>query len=178
MYYYMHFYQPVTRPLTENTVENVTSSDAPNITAIYDDEYIEVIDNNDNENDTFTDDDDYYYNYNTLEPEIDNSTTTITSIITSENDFTTKISTAEIKSTTTLTYDGDISKTETETSTLTYLGDVEDVEDHIKRLKLESSTPNLCAGHFDAITSLRNEVFIFKGQVCMYLKFEMMESVF
>ena len=63
--YYMHFYdyQPVTRPLTENTVENITSSDVPNITAIYDDEYIEVIDNNDNENDTITDDE-YYYFYN------------------------------------------------------------------------------------------------------------------
>ena len=61
--YYMHFYQSVTRPLTENTVENITSSDVPNITAIYDDEYIEVIDNNDNENDTITDGE-YYYFYN------------------------------------------------------------------------------------------------------------------
>ena len=181
---YMHFYHLVTRPLTENTVENnITSSDVPNITAIYDDEYIEVFDKNGN--DTITDDE-YYYHYNTLGPEIDNFTTTkkpkydhptttssSSGEYSTENEFSTKLineNTPEFKtSTTTLTYDGDIvSETEKETSTLTYLGDVEDVEDHIKRLKLESNTPNLCAGHFDAVTSLRNELFIFKGQVCMY----------
>ena len=183
----MHFYHLVTRPLTENTVENnITSSDVPNITAIYDDEYIEVFDKNGN--DTITDDE-YYYHYNTLGPEIDNFTTTTkpkydhpttssSSVeYSTENEFSTKLineNTPEFKtSTTTLTYDGDIvSETEKETSTLTYLGDVEDVEDHIKRLKLESNTPNLCAGHFDAVTSLRNELFIFKGQVCMLLELQ------
>ena len=62
----------------------------------------------------------------------------------------------------TLTYEGDISNNDKETSTLTYVGDVEDIEDHVSKHEMN---PDLCSGHFDAVTSLRNEVFIFKGHV-------------
>ena len=64
---------------------------------------------------------------------------------------------------TTLTYDGDISNDEVETTTLTYIGDVEDVEDHLKRQMNEN--PDLCSGNFDAVTTLRSEVFILKSSV-------------
>lgn len=68
--------------------------------------------------------------------------------------------------TTTLTYQGDISndeKTKDETTTLTYEGDVDDVEEHLK--KMMSKEMDLCQGHIDAIATIRHEVFVFKGEV-------------
>ena len=51
-------------------------------------------------------------------------------------------------------------------TTLTYVGDVQDVEDHIRKLTKNGNFSDLCKiDRFDAIASLRNELFIFVDEV-------------
>lgn len=52
-----------------------------------------------------------------------------------------------------------------ESTTLTYVGDMAEVDDHIRKMKQGNrDMPLLCGGNFDVITSLRNEIFAFKGK--------------
>lgn len=62
-----------------------------------------------------------------------------------------------------------------ESSTITYEGDFETVDEHKKhegkhgthgRRKNTTSVPDICEGSFDAVATLRDELFIFKDQVC------------
>ena len=60
------------------------------------------------------------------------------------------------------------------TGVINYVGDYETVEEHLRRLDLSAGSrphgipdgiPDICQGNFDALSVLRNELFVFKDKV-------------
>lgn len=70
---------------------------------------------------------------------------------------------------TTIGYAEEITTTQ-RTVTINYDGDYDTVDDHRRKLNVtsgdpSSNIPDICQGHFDAVSVLRNELFFFKDQV-------------